>query len=521
MKEKKQTAYILLLIAAITVVILIIGLRFTWQGADGSQYAYVGAGAGQGAHWRTVLHKADGETASAIRQGQIHSWLYAADAEALKAATAEFDMATDWVDLADRFVILDRVQDTDIVLYGLSGFDGMALRDGGHVYPLEVPWAAPRIVTPEVYAADYDGDGEREYAVTTVVFTGTGVHVGQLYIVEPSAGLGEIASCGDMWPAQELNARITTEYDAEWDLLEVSVDGAYRATLGVKRLEEFYGSACRGLAWGDQMTFTERNGQLWLCAETGILLEDMVTPVDGYWFRVTAPVLYDASGAFSLGDIHLEIEEEELLAVEEAAQPKEREVNVLLADVTHDGIEERIVTSMEYFDGQEEADIGTLLRGGGLGHVRVYEGETVRDSGQQGYCIWEQEFAVSRPGNVQISVAERDGLAYLLTSCLGFQQGSLSYQYDVFSLDASGRVFMEDARQLNYDVGLDGEADLENDAVLRDAVGTFRAHIAGWLGNAALIAATDINTAQEAFVSEGGSPLSPHDYYDVILGIAE
>ena len=191
---------------------------------------------------------------------------------------------------------------------------------------------------------------------------------------------------------------------------------------------------------------------------------------------------------------------------------------MLLADVTHDGIEEWIVTSVEYMEEQEDMSVKALLDSYVLGHVRVYEGNTIQDGYEQGYCIWEREFAVSRPGNVQISVVERENLLYLLTSYLGFQQGSLSYSYDVFSLDADGRVFMEDAQQLNYDVGMDEEVNLENDAVLQELIGIFRGHIAGWLGNAVLIVATDVNTPEGTFISEGGTLLSPDCYYEVILG---
>lgn len=523
MRNKKRATGVFLIVVSMIFTILIIGTGLWYasrtKGATHTQGSAVHGASGQGKQWNTVMRAADSEMNSVLRDKQIHSYLYTVTAEELKAVTAEFDTAMDWVDLENRFVILDKVEDCDIVLYGLSGFDGMVLRDGEHVYPLEVPWASPRITVPQVFTADYDDDGTQEYAVTTVVFTGTGIHIGQLYIVEPSAALGEIAYYGDMELEQALNERITAEWDEEWNMLEVAVDGEYRTTIGLKRVEELYEASYSGLFWGDHMIFTERIGQLWLCAETGVLLEGMVMPAGGYWFRVTAPVRYDASGAFSLGDIHLEVEaDEELHDAEDTVQPKEREVNVLLADVTHDGIEEWIVTSVEYMEEQEDMDVKALSDSYVLGHVRVYEGNTVQNGYEQGYCIWEREFAVSRPGNVQISVVERENLLYLLTSYLGFQQGSLSYSYDVFSLDADGRVFMEDAQQLNYDVGMDEEMNLENDTVLQELIGIFRGHIAGWLGNAVLIVATDVNTPEGTFISEGGTLLAPDCYYDVILG---
>ena len=216
-------------------------------------------------------------------------------------------------DLPVKPELLDMMQDRDVALYGLSGNDIMVLRDGEQLYPVYRGWWTPHGILPRICMGDYDGDGEDEYAIITHTGTGTGVSVDDLYILEKTLSEEPPEELSihefDHHMQAEQFSRVSIDWDSEQQTMHIRVDGELTG-LSVS-LGEWLASidedlTFQDLVFGDYISFTEENGQLYLRAEGGILLEEWGWGGIQYEKSVTltAPVIY-SEGTFSLGEIKL------------------------------------------------------------------------------------------------------------------------------------------------------------------------------------------------------------------------
>lgn len=92
-----------------------------------------------------------------------------------------------------EYGVLSYSYDETVSVWGNGAEDCLVIHDGDEEYRVEIPWQNMYSVPPAVEAADYDGDGNKEYYISTIQGTGTGVHVEGLYYVDVQKGTPKVS----------------------------------------------------------------------------------------------------------------------------------------------------------------------------------------------------------------------------------------------------------------------------------------------------------------------------------------
>lgn len=202
---------------------------------------------------------------------------------------------------------------------------------------------------------------------------------------------------------------------------------------------------------------------------------------------------------------------------------EETVVNVIETDLTHDGIDDYIVTSLRSMYGSEEKytkgqDVEEFFYNSPtLCYVRVYSGggKSTESSFDSDDCIWWQEFATTRPCNGFVVLVEDSGKNYLMTGMLNEQQGTGDYKYEVLDLgDLLKNIDL-------YSVGFATENPEDRDIPMpqknrSQVVPDFRTHIEKWFDGATLIVAFDVLDEKGLYITTDAQIYMPNDYFDGI-----
>lgn len=192
-----------------------------------------------------------------------------------------------------------------------------------------------------------------------------------------------------------------------------------------------------------------------------------------------------------------------------------RQLNLIQADLTHDGIDDLIETYM-YFppDTDMNEDLNELIQQNiwlDEVKVRVYDGSMV-SSEDMGDPIWEAGYSTVHAGNGQVSIVHRDGLYYLLESSLWQGQGAVAYSYEVISLDSEGQKYISDRDSIDFFRAGENEAERTEQIQL---VSDFKEELVPWYENGQLIAATDVDMERQ-LISTAKEQFPPEKYYDIV-----
>ena len=79
-----------------------------------------------------------------------------------------------------------------VSVWGNGAEDCLVIHDGDREYKVGIPWRNMYSAPPAVEAADYDGDGDKEYYISTIQGTGTGIYVEGLYYVDVQKGTPKV-----------------------------------------------------------------------------------------------------------------------------------------------------------------------------------------------------------------------------------------------------------------------------------------------------------------------------------------
>ena len=210
--------------------------------------------------------------------------------------------------------------------------------------------------------------------------------------------------------------------------------------------------------------------------------------------------------------------------VAEADNFVEKEISVFYGDLTGDGVNERIVLSVDVaLEDADTDDVKMLLQGGYLAKVTAYKG-LGGDSFEEEFLWNSGDISTSRPGNYQISLLKKGERHYLLVSTLHEQMGDAHYQYQVISFGDSGKLQTEDSYDVTFRVAEAMElATMEQDLVIRtDVVPDFAEHLEKWYDEEGiLIIATDVNLWEEdmdwVLYSTEDNPVWYMKYYESVF----
>ena len=339
-----------------------------------------------------------------------------------------------------EYGVLSYSYDETVSVWGNGAEDCLVIHDGDREYRVEIPWQNMYSARPGVEAADYDGDGDKEYYISTIQGTGTGVYMEGLYYVDVQKETSKVSEYTQV--VEDFDSRILAAdtLDEQFHTLHVDfldkngeIDAQESINLDLTRLlQNLEGYTYQSTSVGAQIRYDFRGGQPFANIWVGICMNEMVEPVYETSFYITAPVSVQENGKFSLGDFSVQTYsrywDEENTDEEE---PDMREVYTGYYDLTHNGYKEKVVTKV-YLE-EESGDLTEALRkAGNWGTVEVYE---YLGDGEYGIIpLWSQEFAIAHAGNIQIFLTQKDSYDYLVVTSLWTGQGVCYYDYNVWSL---------------------------------------------------------------------------------------
>ena len=338
-----------------------------------------------------------------------------------------------------EYGVLSYSYDETVSVWGNGAEDCLVIHDGDEEYRVEIPWQNMYSAPPAVEAADYDGDGDKEYYISTIQGTGTGVHVEGLYYVDVQKGTPKVSEYTNVVEDFESRILAADTLDEKFHTLHVDFldkngesDPEESIDLSLDSLlREYEGNTYMGTVLGDQIRFDFRGGTPFASVVVGIQLYQIAIPLYDSSFRVTAPVSMQENGKFSLGDFSVRTNPYDV-NVENADGEEQNMTEVYTGyyDLTHNGYKEKIVTKV-HLEEENENLTEALHKAGNWGTVAVYE---YLGDGQYGIIpLWSQEFAIAHAGNVQIFLTQKDGYDYLVTTSLWSGQGVCYYDYNVLS----------------------------------------------------------------------------------------
>lgn len=276
---------------------------------------------------------------------------------------------------------------------------------------------------------DIDGDGEPEYMIVACAGRGTGVYVTDLMAIKK--GREEpIAYLSNEEITEQLGSRTELIYDEDLQMATLYCDSESepKALLYLEKFLEKMNATYDTMSLGNIIGIENRDNRYWVTADFAVYTKEMVLPQYECTIHLTAPLTYQDNQTFAIGNISAksvdytqmgEIKEDEIIAE-------------FYADVTHDGIEDRIAISVPESNTWDE-----VLSGVASGELCVYAGYTDVD-GKTKYddeSILEREFSPCHVGNGQMFLTTVDGRDYLIETDFWAGQEQYTYGYTVFFLN--------------------------------------------------------------------------------------
>ncbi|MDE6709682.1 MAG: YgdI/YgdR family lipoprotein, partial [Oscillospiraceae bacterium] len=136
-------------------------------------------------------------------------------------------LASENVEIDKTPVLLWESEDGEFAVYGIYLYGKepyIFIEHDGVIDTFEQAWNTPRRILPIAAYADYDGDGEKELAVSYYVGSGTGVSIEELVIYEKDSD-GHFTEHRFEAPEDILNEKLTVEIDEENTSVNFTFDG--------------------------------------------------------------------------------------------------------------------------------------------------------------------------------------------------------------------------------------------------------------------------------------------------------
>lgn len=188
----------------------------------------------------------------------------------------------------------------------------------------------------------------------------------------------------------------------------------------------------------------------------------------------------------------------------------ERVIYSVTADVTHDGIEDRIDSIIA--DEDVSGSPFDIMSGLGTAYIKVYPGN--EEGGFSDTAVFvSPDITDAHVGNGQIGLVKKDGLSYLLTSNMYEMMGHASYYYTVFYIDTQreSAVCMDESIAQFILSEEFPEPPAEDLPTRQEAVPAFREQLQTWLTDAILFVSCDTS---DICLSLPDEVYRASDYYD-------
>ncbi len=191
----------------------------------------------------------------------------------------------------------------------------------------------------------------------------------------------------------------------------------------------------------------------------------------------------------------------------------ERIIYSTTADITHDGIEDKLDLIITTKDTNTSAV--DLLKGMSNAYIKAYKGTGENKYEDTAFYV-SKEISDAHAGNGQIGLVRKDGMDYLLLSSMYEIQGTAEYKYVIFYIDTEQKQAVCVDEDLTV---FDCEEDMPILNIKKaDVLPAFRQSFEKWLADATLFVSCDVNggATPEICISEPGEEYVASDYYDTV-----
>ena len=421
---------------------------------------------------------------------QMTEYFQSVNASELRGVTKWREQSEHFWDPEDgKFKILCEIPEKDATLYGYYDGNGMILRVGDTAYPLISTWDSMGGLV-ELACGDYDKDDEDEYALTLEGKRGTGTYGTELYVIElrPNGAVAHKFTMEDRFGY--LADTITYDFAEKDKTLTIRIkDGQVtRRELKGKlspdgKVQELIYGCYEGVTPVDDDLFYECGGTLWTTddswpGDAGLGI-DLMCRVDYHFdgtFTMNTPWFYDGQHPFGVHE-----------PLEELTYSGEEILNVRMADLTRDGIDDAIVTSVSYQEETKNLSWEKRMDQGDVCFVRVYDGEGADFS--QGFtaeqALWTRTLSDDKYGNGFVFLCEKNGKSYLLTGDHTIWNGDMTPNFTVLVMGPYNVYEMDSAETF---VDMNGAESVWS----VDDMVAFTEKLNDWISDAKLIAYVDL-----------------------------
>lgn len=185
----------------------------------------------------------------------------------------KFDKAASLEDYKNY--VIAEIPENDIFIYAMEGTDNVIIEHDGvaDIFRNQY-WLTPRRILPTAAYADYDGDGEKELAVSYYVGSGTGMSIRELVIYEKDSG-GHLAEHKFKAPEDILNEKLTAvEIDEENTIVSFTFDGKiFKADYseGMDITKDFISRYDAEFRFGDIVSYSFEDNKIVMNAGLGLM----------------------------------------------------------------------------------------------------------------------------------------------------------------------------------------------------------------------------------------------------------
>ena len=349
----------------------------------------------------------------------------------------------------EKFGILFDLPEKDVTLYGVYDEYAMMLRVGDQAYPLKNPYITYKRDCFKFACGDYDGDGQDEYALINVGTTDSETPDEELYVIEIRPNGAVVNHFTTKERFEYLEKVLTYSYDEKEQVLNVSIKGGH-TVLRYLRDELPADAKVSGMIYGYSESVTPVDDELFYSCSGHLRTTDGGWPGMSIRVDLLCRVQYHDDGTFTM----------ETPSFTDLSSPYggvrnedsygyylgEEVICVRKADLTRDGVDDYIVTSVTYLPNTKDSPWEKRLEQGDVCSVCVYDGTDPEISDNEfptQNAIWGKSFRDAYAGNEYVFLCEKNGRSYLLSGCHEMDTGEEHLIYTVEALGPNGRYEMD------------------------------------------------------------------------------
>lgn len=205
----------------------------------------------------------------------------------------------------DEFImLLASIPNDSIYLYGCR--QGVILRFNEYYNFFAWDYITPMGILPVMYYADYNGDGQKEIAISIHLGTDTGVSIDSLYLVElKSDGAMQAFEFTSKEYITQLENCITFKYDNIDSMLQFYINGEKVGNkINISEMTEDLGEF-REICFGQQICFSITNDAIVMSVTPELYLGTMGAPTYDFMPNISAKVIFEDQ-MFSLSEFEYE-----------------------------------------------------------------------------------------------------------------------------------------------------------------------------------------------------------------------